>query len=77
MVSMKRPNQTGQQTEDLIPRPTVARSFGVCARTIKRWEPLKGLTPFKITSRLVGYPVSQIERIKAEARVAGTAEGAL
>lgn len=71
---MKSPHKT--EHEDLIPRPKVARSFGVCCRTIKRWEIVKGLTPFKITSRLVGYPASQIERIKSDARVAIPSERA-
>jgi len=76
---VKRHTTTGQpdQAENLIPRPTVARSFGVCTRTIKRWETLKGLTPHKLTSRLVGYPASEIERIKSQARVAGAVEVAL
>jgi len=59
------------QAEDLIPRPEVARSFGVVPRTVKRWEALYGLTPFTITSRLVCYPASQIEKLRANARAIG------
>ena len=70
---MTRPDTT-EQTGNLIPRPAVARSFGVTCRTVTRWEQLHGLTPFKITSRLVCYPASQIEKLKANAR-ASAAEG--
>ena len=60
--------------DDLIPRPEVARSFGVVPRTVARWEIIHGLTPFKVTSRLVCYPASQIEKLKANARAAATGE---
>lgn len=62
------------KNEDLIPRPSVARSFGVTCRTVTRWEPLHGLTPFKVSSRLVCYPASQIEKLRANARAAGAGE---
>lgn len=54
---------------DLIPRPEVARSFGVVPRTVKRWEKLHGLTPYKVTCRLVAYPAEQIAKLRAGARV--------
>jgi hypothetical protein len=62
------------KTEKLIPRPAAAREFGVTCRTMSRWEALHGLTPFKVTSRLVCYPASQIEKLKANARAAGASE---
>jgi len=67
---MTRRTQSGQKNEDLISRPTVARSFGVCCRTVQRWEITKGLTPYKLGPTLVSYPASQVERIREQARAA-------
>lgn len=67
---MKEHNILVASAEDLIPRPTVARSFGVTCQTIRRWEKIHGLTPYAITSRTVCYPAIQIEKLKANARAA-------
>jgi hypothetical protein len=71
MSNTHRATKTGHESQALIPRQAVARMFGVCTRTVKRWEPLHNLTPHRITSRLTAYPADEIERIKSDARVAG------
>jgi len=61
------------ESDNLIPRPAVARMFGVVCVTVKRWEKVYGLTVHKINSRVTAYPATEIERIKDVSRVTGAA----
>lgn len=50
----------------MIPRARVAQIFGVCNRTVKRWEADKLLTPHKISPRLVVYKEEEVNALKSK-----------
>lgn len=57
--------------EKTIKRSTAASLLGVGTRTLRRYEIAGLLTPVKPNSRLVLYPLAQVERIqRGEAQTA-------
>lgn len=50
-----------------LSRSQVATRFGVCTKTIKRWENSGLLTPIVVNSRVVRYQASEVEQLVANA----------
>jgi hypothetical protein len=59
----------------LIPRARVADLLGICARTCKRYEARRLLTPHVINSRLTSYPETEVLKLITDARAAGADHG--